>query len=122
MKNFIYHLLFGITLMVSACQQHDESLAPVIPETGLSKYNVAIVNQANASVTFLLRPKDGDWLVFTLLAGEKKPFSCSLCDGRFDIKLLTDKSVPVEHELSAGALYAIRADYQRSRYDVYIVQ
>lgn len=91
------------------------------PATGLGKFNVAIVNQASETVTFSLRPKNGDWANVSLLPRQKETFSCSACDGKFAIKIVS-ASRSVEHDLWSGTLYAIRPDYERARYDVYVMQ
>ena len=93
----------------------------VVPELGIHRFNVSIINQSSQTVKFLLRPKDGQWTEYSIAGGEKTVYSCDGCDGTFQIQVRTAETT-VSYDLHAGDLYALRPSPTQPIFDVFRVQ
>jgi hypothetical protein len=94
----------------------------MLPDVGAGqKFNVAIVNQTEQKIGFILRPKDGDWTNYELQSGEKSAYSCTGCGGDFEIKIRTDDKV-ISYSIKTGNLYGIRWNEEKRIFDIFVLQ
>jgi hypothetical protein len=94
----------------------------MLPDVGAGqKFNVAIVNQTEQKIGFILRPKDMDWTNYQLQSGEKAAYSCTGCGGDFEIKIRTGDTV-VSYSIKTGNLYGIRWNEEKHIFDIYVLQ
>lgn len=91
------------------------------PERGATTFTLSIINQTDRPVSFLLRPKEGQWAEYSVKPNEKPIYSCAGCDGVFEIRLRTGETT-VDYNLNSGTLYAIETDASRGIYDIYKVE
>ena len=88
------------------------AFAPQLPGT-----NVFIANTGNQTISFQLRPADGEWTDQQLESGAGSTFECRGC-AAFEIKIATDEKHIVAKTLQGKKRYRIFWNSASSLWDI----
>lgn len=84
----------------------------------LAKIAMQIDNYANRTITFALRPDDGEWKTYSITSGNKDRFTCEECT-TFEFIMRSDGGKEVEYVLHVRKRYFIGWSDADQRWDLF---
>lgn len=119
--NRIFHIMFFTIVLYLphySPAQDDEVHSSSIPSTAVTE--VHIVNRANRTLRFDLRPIDGRWGSFEIESGDAETFDCSRCD-KFEF-LMRTKDKTVNYILESTRRYVLEWNNEKQLWDLFHIQ
>jgi hypothetical protein len=114
--SFFFFLALCVGTLDTSHSQEGVSVLPSIRASA-----VHLVNKANQSVHYSLRPSGGVWSNYTLDSGESTTISCNGCvTDWFEILIRTGEN-QVQYDLEATKRFSIGWNDRRRLWDVYRV-
>ena len=85
------------------------------------KSNVHIINRANQSLNFALRPQNGVWDNYIVKSGKSITISCNNCSTDYFEFLMKTENHEVNYSLPSGERFVLKWNRNKSLWDIFTV-